>query len=38
MNWDNTALTAQYYKELKNVIKNKILCTELSDTLSVIII
>ena len=23
INWDDTVLTAQYYKELKNIIKNK---------------
>ena len=33
MNWDNTALTAQYYKGLKNFIKDEISCSERSSTL-----
>ena len=33
MNWDDTALTAQYYKGLKNFIKDKISCSEWPSTL-----
>ena len=33
MNWDDTALTAQYYKGLKNFIKDKIFCSEWLSTL-----
>ena len=33
MNWDNTALTAQYYKGLKNFIKDEISCSERPSTL-----
>ena len=33
MNWDNTALTAQYYKGLKDFIKDKIFCSEWPSTL-----
>ena len=34
MNWDDTALTAQYYKGLKDFIKDKIFCSEQSSTLA----
>ena len=34
MNWDNTALTAQYYKGLKDFIKDKIFCSEWPSTLA----
>ena len=33
MNWDDTALTAQYYKGLKNFIKDEISCSERPSTL-----
>ena len=33
MNWDNTALTAQYYKGLKNFVKDKISRSEWLSTL-----
>ena len=35
MNWDNTALTAQYYKGLKDFIKDEISCSERPSTLAV---
>ena len=34
MNWDDTALTAQYYKGLKNFIKDDIFCSERPSTLA----
>ena len=34
MNWNNTALTAQYYKGLKNFIKDEISCSEWPSTLA----
>ena len=34
MNWDDTALTAQYYKGLKNFIKDEISCSEQPSTLA----
>ena len=33
MNWDDTALTAQYYKGLKNFVKDEIFCSERPSTL-----
>ena len=33
MNWDDTALTAQYYKGLKNFVKDEISCSERPSTL-----
>ena len=34
INWDNTALTAQYYKDLKDFIKDEIFCSERLSTLA----
>ena len=34
MNWDDTALTAQYYKGLKNFVKDEISCSERPSTLA----
>lgn len=37
INWDNNALTAQYYKELKDLIKNEISCTDWLNSLHTMI-